>query len=104
MVRGLHVVLKPCNPKRSFSFTETRQPGRAAGPMHALLNPLSMAVIASSMSPPSLAVAASALLSQGLEGWPLYRDLQAAADVSAAVPCQSEGQAFAHRGLDPARL
>jgi hypothetical protein len=25
--------LKPCNPKRSFPFTETRQPGRAAGPM-----------------------------------------------------------------------
>jgi hypothetical protein len=32
LVRGLHVVLKPCNPKRSSPFTETRQPGRAAGP------------------------------------------------------------------------
>jgi hypothetical protein len=27
-------VVKPCNPKRSFPFTETRQPDRAAGPMH----------------------------------------------------------------------
>jgi hypothetical protein len=26
-------VVKPCNPKRSLPFTETRQPGRAAGPM-----------------------------------------------------------------------
>jgi hypothetical protein len=26
LVRGLHVVVKPCNPKRSFLFTETRHP------------------------------------------------------------------------------
>jgi hypothetical protein len=51
LVRGLHVVLKPCNPKRSSPFTETRQPGRAAGPMPFRTLPLSMAVIASSMSP-----------------------------------------------------
>jgi hypothetical protein len=31
--RGLYVVVKPCNLKRSFPFTETRHPGRAVGPM-----------------------------------------------------------------------
>jgi hypothetical protein len=29
-------VLRPCNPNRSCPFTETRQPGRAAGPMPSL--------------------------------------------------------------------
>ena len=69
-------MVKPCNPKRSFPFTETRQPGRAASGSHVpcLTNPLSMAVKALSMSPPSLTAirtAASALLFQGLGGWPI---------------------------------
>jgi hypothetical protein len=82
-------VVKPCNPqeqasssRKIASLTAKRAPAHPCPP-----NPLSVAVEASSMSPVVPGHRASALLFRGLEGWPLYRDLRAAADVSAAVPC-----------------
>jgi hypothetical protein len=68
-------VVKPCNPKRSPPFTETRQPDRAAGPIHALQTLYRWPLKRWQCPLPSLAVA-SALLFRGLEGWPLYRDLR----------------------------
>jgi hypothetical protein len=64
-------VVRPCSRKQSPSFTETRQPGRAAGPMpykpFIYQRPLKLC-----RCPPSSLVVASALLFRGLEGSPLF--------------------------------
>jgi hypothetical protein len=94
LVGGLHVVVvvKPRGSSGSLLFFSSRElASLAVQRAPCLPNPLSMAVKAPSMPPAVPGRRFGATAFQGLEGWPLYRDLRAAAaegwHVSAAVPC-----------------
>jgi hypothetical protein len=84
LAEGLHVVVRPCNLRRSLLFKDIAILAVPRSPC--LQNILLMTVQGSSMAPavPGRRVDATAF--RGLEGWPLYRDLRGAADVTATAP------------------